>query len=246
MAALLAGMCSFGYAQTETAQTETYLGRISREYDGGKENRLSNGSIDKSECIYYSEEQLFSKLKSAAYMTYGESNIILKYFATTVDEKLVGRWNFGCDVYQRTYKASASVYVIRTEPAVTSMANSVDPLNQALTKALQDIREGSRLALDIVKIAEGDKEDFKDQIVEILLDEGYKVVAKEYLEKLYEEQKAQQSGIYNERTTVQENNFSAVGYYINVKQTETAIKVQVINVSTGEYEANVTVKLEIK
>jgi UDP-glucose 6-dehydrogenase len=126
---------------------------------------------------------------------------------------------------------------------VVSTKSQEDMLFKAIQKALQNIREGSRLALDQIKIANEDKEDFKDQIVEILLDEGYKVVAKDYLEKLYEEQKAQQSGIYNERTTVQENNFSAVGYYINVKQTETAIKVQVINVSTGEYEANVTVNL---
>ena len=75
----------------------------------------------------------------------------------------------------------------------------------------------------------------------MLLDKGYKVVAKEYLERLYEEQQNQQSGIYNDKTTVQENNFSAVGYYINVKVTETSLRVQVINVSTGEYEGNSTV-----
>ncbi len=89
-----------------------------------------------------------------------------------------------------------------------------------------------------------DREEYQDQVVEILLDKGYKVVAKEYLEKLYEEQKNQQSGIYNEKTTVQENNFSAVGYYLNVKLTETSLRVQVINVSTGEYAGNATVKLQ--
>jgi len=67
------------------------------------------------------------------------------------------------------------------------------------------------------------------------------VVAKEQLEKLYREQQDQQSGIYNPNTTVQDNNFSAVGYYINVKVTETSIRVQVVNVSTGEYEGNATV-----
>ena len=75
----------------------------------------------------------------------------------------------------------------------------------------------------------------------ILLNKGYRVVAKEYFEKLYQEQQDQQSGIYNEKTTVQENNFSAVGYYINVKVTETFVRVQVVNVSTGEYEGNATV-----
>lgn len=228
------------------AQTEVYLGNIRKEYDGGQVFYNGFGK-DKSKEIYYSDEQLYYKLMSAAKMQYGESNIKLKGFATSINEKdIVQSIENGVVVSrtaQRTYVASAIVYAIQTEPVVTSSANSVAPLNQSLTKALQDIREGSRLALDQIKIVNGDKEDFKDQVIEILLDEGYKVVAKDYLEKLYEEQKAQQSGIYNDRTTVQENNFSAVGYYINVKQTETAIKVQVINVSTGEYEANVTVNL---
>ena len=88
------------------------------------------------------------------------------------------------------------------------------------------------------------KEDYKDEVVEVLLDKGFKVVAKEYLERLFEEQKSQQSGVYNEKTTVKEDNFSAVGYYLNVKLTETALRVQVINVSTGEYDGNVTIKLQ--
>jgi hypothetical protein len=32
-----------------------------------------------------------------------------------------------------------------------------------------------------------------------------------------------------------------VGYYINLKVTETSLRVQVVNVSTGEYEGNATV-----
>lgn len=115
-------------------------------------------------------------------------------------------------------------------------------LSQALNKALRNVREGSRLAIDQVSVTYGmDKEALKDQLLDVLLDKGYKVIAKEYLEKLYEEQEAQQSGIYNENTTVKDNNFSAVGYYINVKVTETSLRVQVVNVSTGEYEGNATV-----
>lgn len=115
-------------------------------------------------------------------------------------------------------------------------------LSQALNKALRNVPDGSRMAIDqVTVISSMDRGEFKDQLIDVLLDKGYKVVAKEYLEKLYEEQQAQQSGIYNERTTVQENNFSAVGYYINVKVTETSLRVQVVNVSTGEYEGNATV-----
>ena len=117
-----------------------------------------------------------------------------------------------------------------------------ESLSQALNKALRNVREGSRMAIDQVTVTSSmDRGEFKDQLIDVLLDKGSKVVAKEYLEKLYEEQQAQQSGIYNDKTTIQENNFSAVGYYINVKVTETSLRVQVVNVSTGEYEGNATV-----
>ena len=68
------------------------------------------------------------------------------------------------------------------------------------------------------------------------------MVAKEHLQKLYQEQQDQlNSGLYNPDTTVEGSKFSAVGYFINVKVTETSIRVQVVNVSTGEYEGNATV-----
>ena len=68
-------------------------------------------------------------------------------------------------------------------------------------------------------------------------------VAKESLEKLYKEQQGQQSGIYNEETTVEANKFTAVGYYLSVRITEEYVQVQVVNVSTGEFEGNVTENL---
>ncbi|MCR5659606.1 MAG: radical SAM protein [Bacteroidales bacterium] len=88
-----------------------------------------------------------------------------------------------------------------------------------------------------------DKEKTKGQIVDYLLGKGYKVVAKEHLEKLYKEQQGQQSGIYNAETTVEGNNFTAVGYFISARITEEYIQVQVVNVSTGEFEGNVTINL---
>jgi len=48
---------------------------------------------------------------------------------------------------------------------------------------------------------------------------------------------------YNEETTVEGNNFTAVGYFISARITEEYIQVQVVNVSTGEFEGNVTVNL---
>ena len=116
-------------------------------------------------------------------------------------------------------------------------------MSQAINKALRDVPDGSRLAIDRISSTneEIDREVLKDQLIDMLLDKGYKVVAKEYLAKLYEEIKDQESGIYNDGTTVKPDNFSAVGYYINVKVTETSLRVQVVNVSTGEYEGNATV-----
>ena len=120
-------------------------------------------------------------------------------------------------------------------------AQIVESLSAAVDKAFRNVREGSRTSIDQITVTSGlNREEIKDQFIDILLDKGYKVVAKEYLEKLYEEQQQQQSGIYNDKTTVQDNNFSAVGYFVNVKITETSVRVQVVNVSTGECEGNAT------
>ena len=118
-------------------------------------------------------------------------------------------------------------------------------LFNAISQATREIEEGNRFALDKLTITDGqtDKEKTKGQIVDYLLGKGYKVVAKEHLEKLYREQQGQQSGIYNPNTTVESNNFTAVGYYISARITEEYVQVQVVNVSTGEYEGNVTVNL---
>lgn len=121
----------------------------------------------------------------------------------------------------------------------------VQKLIEAINKATREIDGGNRFALDKLTITDGqtDKEKTKGQIVDYLLGKGYKVVAKEILEKLYKEQQGQQSGIYNPDTTVEGNNFTAVGYYISARITEEYIQVQVVNVSTGEFEGNVTVNL---
>lgn len=119
-----------------------------------------------------------------------------------------------------------------------------DPLSKALDRALQNIYDGSRIAVDQIRVTtDMDRNEVKDRVVELLLDKGFKVVAKDYLERLYEEQKVQQSGKYNDRTVAKSGNFTGVGYYLNVRYTDETIRVQVINVSTGEYEGNVTISL---
>jgi len=118
-----------------------------------------------------------------------------------------------------------------------------ETLVKAVDKALSRVNGGSRLAIDQVSVSGSGltKNDVNDQLIDVLLENGYKVVAKEYLEKLQEEQEKQQGGGFNERTTAKTENFSGVGYFLNVRVNDKSIRVQVVNVSTGEYEGNTTV-----
>lgn len=131
-------------------------------------------------------------------------------------------------------------YTIVELPSVLSQK-----LYESVSKATREIDEGNRFALDNISVRDGktDKEKINGEIVNFLLKKGYKVVAKDYLEKLFKEQCEQQSGIYNDATTVGMGNFTAVGYYLNVRITEEYVQIQVVNVTTGEFEGNVTESL---
>lgn len=140
--------------------------------------------------------------------------------------------------YSVTYDASG-ILVMKKTVINEALVSTVDKLSNRFA-------EGSRFALDKISLFreidnEGYREEVKDKLTEILLDKGYRVVAKEYFERLLKEQGGYSSGIYNDATTVQNNNFSAVGYLVNVKITESFVRLQVVNVSTGEYEGNVIV-----
>ncbi len=238
MAALLAGMCSFGYAQTiyewkkPPKSTEIEIGVITGKMPAGSAYYSNDNKLISDGRGTKTDEEVYEELLEEARKKYGETypNFALRNFKSEMVHSDIGNYTY------RSYKCSATVVI----PDKEAIAN--EKLSQSLDKALRNVREGSRLAIDQVSVKTGmNREDYKDQLIDILLDKGYRVVAKDYLEKLYEEQEAQQSGIYNDKTTVQENNFSAVGYYINVKVTETSLRVQVVNVSTGEYEGNATV-----
>lgn len=232
------------YAQTYEWQkpiqpTETFSGTISKKYKAGYRIYDNDEMKWNDRRKTLSIEQLYQMLLNDAKTEYGE-RIILRNFVSSRDDKDQISYGSNLDFYYSAYNVSASVCVPNS--FLEQSKPKVDPLEQALNKALRNVREGSRLAIDQVTVSSSmDRGEFKDQLIDVLLDKGYKVVAKEYLAQLYEEQQNQQSGIYNDRTTVQENNFSAVGYYINVKVTETSLRVQVVNVSTGEYEGNATV-----
>lgn len=218
MAALLAGMCSFGYAQD-------YLG-------APKANEMVIGMVSTEAKSHgqYLKSSLYEILLDKAKQEHPGKNVDIRNME-------VGR-SAGTNAYGDELFSPPAVGKV-----VIDFGDLINgDLPKVLNKALRNVREGSRMAIDQVTVPYSmDKETLKDQLLDVLLDKGYRVVAKEYLDKLYEEQQSQQSGIYNDKTTVQENNFSAVGYYINVKVTETSLRVQVVNVSTGEYEGNATV-----
>lgn len=137
--------------------------------------------------------------------------------------------------------SDGSVSYYYTYTVVELPSAVVQKLYEAIGKATREIDEGNRFAIDQFSVTDGktDKEKAKGQAVDYLIGKGYKVVAKEYLQKLYKEQQDQQSGIYNEETKVKSNNFSAVGYYLTIRITEEYVQVRVVNVSTGEYVGNV-------
>lgn len=231
MAALLAGICGLGYAQDYLSAPkagEKVIGTVSEakavwmSYPITQKRDQGNST----EYPYATKLRWYETLLEKAKQEYPNKTVDIRGME-------VGTLRNTSNSYGDYYNGPAVGKVVDLFPCY---------LSQALNKALRNVREGSRLAIDQVSVTYGmDKEALKDQLLDVLLDKGYKVIAKEYLEKLYEEQEAQQSGIYNENTTVKDNNFSAVGYYINVKVTETSLRVQVVNVSTGEYEGNATV-----
>ena len=194
----------------------------------------------------YSVEQLYKFVLDKLKVKIGEKypDFALRQFKWRVEDENVDYYYY--DNNKLKYSITHRYYYISAILVIPGVTKPIEnPLEKAVDKALLEVREGARIAIDQIRVPSGtDKEEYKDEVVEILLDKGFKVVAKEYMERLYEEQQSQQSGIYNDRTTVKENNLSAVGYYLNVKLTDTALRVQIINVSTGEYEGNVTIKLQ--
>ena len=226
--------------------TERVIGTININKDGG--SYVSRGTgwngdiVEEDNRTVYTNVELYNFLKQKVEEQYAEKypNYRIRDFDI---EQTSSNFSGGTRPYFYSgiaykYKVSATVVVPDYQRQIT------EGFSKAMDKGFRNVREGSRIAIDIVTVASGidmDRSTVKDMIVDVLLDKDYKVVAKEYLEKLLKEQQEQQSGIYNDNTTVRDNNFSAVGYYINVKVTETSLRLQVINVSTGEYEGNVTI-----
>lgn len=188
--------------------------------------------------VKYTEEQLLETLFSLAKEKYREEypKFVLRDFNYTKDRQYDLGSGSKQEIERFTYICSAKVVI--TDPKEAAKEN----LSLIIEKAMRNVQTGSRVAIDQVNVIDGiNEDDYRDNLIEILLDKGYKVIAKEFMQRLYEEQIQQQTGVYNEETMVQENNFSAVGYYINIRMTEETLRMQVVNVSTGEYEGNATI-----
>ena len=146
---------------------------------------------------------------------------------------------------EATFDSNGSVVYYYNYTVVELPDAVMQKIYEAIGKATREIDEGNRFALDRLNILDEqtDRQLAKSNIIDYLIGRGYKVVAKEYLLKLKEEIDGQGSGLYNPSTTVKPNNFSAVGYFLSVRVDYSYVQVEVVNVSTGEYEGNVTVNL---
>jgi len=201
-------------------------------------------SFDQERTI--SADKIYSILLEKAKKEYPQKNIDLRnvrydYSTETMtnlgSKDANGNWTPNTTYTVKAYSCSAKVVEF-----ISHGTQLNETLVKALDKATSNIYAGSRFAIAQISVSgEFDREIVKDQLLDILLDRSYRVVAKEYLEKLKEELEEQTSGGYNERKTAKTDNLSGVGYFLNVRVNEKSIRVQVINVSTGEYEGNATV-----
>ena len=175
------------------------------------------------------ENEVYSRLLEKAQKEYPNKVIDLRNLTFTY---------YGSGSYSAS---SAKVVELNSSSPETKLNET---LVKAVDKAMSKVRAGSRLAIDQISVTGSalNRETVSDKLIDILLDNGYKVVAKEYLEKLKEEQDQQMSGGYKDGTTAKTDNFSGVGYFLNVRVNDKSIRVQVINVSTGEYEGNATIE----
>ena len=247
------GMFAQECGKCSPAEYEIVLGSLSTSFSSPT---YYEASSDWTHFNYgYTDQELYNILSSKARQVYSNrSNLKIRNMklelseTNTKDDK-----NKKYKITSRTFHYIGTYSVVEVDLQAKAKIESrniqqrvlrqaLNKLEESTSKAIANIPSGARMAIDKITLPNASNDDVvKDPLLDILLDKGYRVVAKEYLEKLYREQQDQQSGIYNERTTVQENNFSAVGYFINVKVTETSIRVQVVNVCTGEYEGNATV-----
>lgn len=85
-----------------------------------------------------------------------------------------------------------------------------------LNEAIRSANDGSRIALNQVLFMEGTDERLENQLMNILFDEGFRVV----------------------------NSISNADYYINVKMDNNSLQIRMVNAVTGDYEGVSSVKYD--
>lgn len=85
-----------------------------------------------------------------------------------------------------------------------------------LNEAIRSANDGSRIALNQVLFMEGTDERLENQLMDILFDEGFRVV----------------------------NSISNADYYINVKMEVNSLQIRMVNAVTGDYEGVSSVKYD--
>lgn len=84
-----------------------------------------------------------------------------------------------------------------------------------LNEAIRNAKDGSKIALNQILSMGGTDENLKVQLLDILFDEGFRVVSISYAD-----------------------------YYINVKMNDNSLQIQMVNAVTGEYEGVSSVKYD--
>ena len=166
----------------------------------------------------YSDQELYNILLNKAKQIYPNRsnlkirNMKLEKTEKTKTEKKERKESFFHDVYH-TFLYNGTFTVVVEDPQAKQqivakeaqervLKKALSKLDESTSKALINIPIGARMAIDNITVSGSSNSDaFKDNLLDILLDKGYRVVAKEYLQKLYQEQQDQlNSGLYNPDT----------------------------------------------
>lgn len=181
---LLIKLCSFGYSQTvqewvelkkEPQANEIVLGEITYtqylycefdRYDYIK-GKLTYIGRDRDDFDVETDAQLLEHLKKDADKKFKQMNTSY-YFRNFKKESKIEKRTLNEYIRNAIYHCNeVSVTVVFKNPEFEKM----ETLKSSIKKALENIKDGSRLAIDQIRIVGGDKDDFKDQIIKILLDE---------------------------------------------------------------------------
>lgn len=201
-------------------------------------------NIIQNEKAYESRDAPYTRTGDAFLDGYNSARIQSRYKHTATGQVTAEKWvDDPVPVYTAPVQETPRP---QTKVNNTNRKQGFDgALGSAIENALDKVPSGSRIAFNRITVPMGiSKSAVKDEILEALLDNNFKVVAKEYFDTIRDELEEQRSGEYNERTRVRDNNLSASGYLLDCKIADNVIRIYIINVSTGEYYSTSKVDYE--